>query len=1420
MKTNSKNNSLTKKVLLSVVAAGMMSSFVLSAEAANAQLVVTDGNVVTRKDVTASYVVVKSGAKLTLENSTVSGVEKERTYPNDTQIDVLRAADVAADVRGAGSELTAKNVNFTGEVSAFEGAKISITGGRITSANYYYKPGSYSYSGTVREAMTRIGAYKDAQIELNKVDIKSNLDVYAGGTINVNDSNIDASVSVHAIGENAVLNLKSSDGTATYGKAGLAADDGATINIYGGATILGEIRLANAAKFNIKTGDVELKDNDSHDAGNVDIYTGGEEYSGSTFTTEAGTKLKAKNLTTWGAGSSAVIKGTVDLESVTAGEASSITLNGGKITANLELINEGYGVTAANVEASSLTATNVDFIGHVKSFLGSEVKLTGGSISGYGIGYRPQENGSYALATLIAELPGTDKGEEGKQTVVEADGVRLNANIIAREGGKVIVKNSTIDEANEKNYGGYIEVKNENSVVEISNSNIKTTGLWATDGGRLTLDEKTSAKVAMVEAIKATMELNGDLETEAINAQWNSVITLKGGANTVYKVTDSIAIDDTSKLNIYGGTLEADKLNDLLGKVDTKVIVLDKKGIISTMSDQIYANKASATQQESGAITNEGIDFVGGTLVLNDAKYTKGYLKTGQDELKKQGLTKLVMKGHLVDESGEIKDTISAGEAANIGNDTELDKVTVIGGSNLLIGSNDVATGQDIDGFKVGNSVENGFSAGSMELDAGSDGVIIVGEKALTLGGSEGGTIITVDGTEADVKVVVGLDEATATAAGIDKNIGNLNIGNSMATAATQYKLNGEVVVNDDSNLNVTGQIEITNSLTLNDSMVNVIAGALQTKELHINGYSSLFGAVNAEKLAVAADGLLEVGSDEDAGSLTVNEANLNGGMIFLDPAWQNGATISDASGLAVKNITAADGAYVVGRNSVLSLGADLTKAQAAFARSEQTWGENAISAAAYIDSTLNVASGSLTVDGALENDPTTTPANGSVKLADKSLLMVNGSEINETTAAITGVSSADIAASSKLYIDNAEKDKTYKIIDGVAAGWTAGNILSNNKLLNFTVNADNTVSTTSKSVKDAYGSAVFAADVYDAAVLAGGAAADFVAKVADEHVNATEAAQVSALNSAAALSELAGVERGTYTASNLLTDAVAEHLSLTNEKEHDSDVWAKYIHSKENIDGLAIANFGAKYDAQYNGIVVGADLYKSGTTTVGAALTYVDGNINGNTVAARTKNDATYYGASIYGAIQNEDSAVLSDISYLHGKNDITQYNSGSTLTADAKTDAFSIGVRAEKSVKAGIGRFVPYAGLRYMHLGTGNYTNSIGMSYDGDDMNLWLLPVGVKYSADMKAGAWTLRPIAEVGYVWNMGDREATQTVSLNGVSDGFGFDVADSGSYIGRFVIEAEKANVTYGLGYEYQKGDSVKANRWMANLNMSF
>lgn len=1132
------------------------------------------------------------------------------------------------------------------------------------------------------------------------------------------------------------------------------------------------------------------------------------------------------------ANSKTITENNVSYNEVVAENSANVTLNGGKVSGWKENHQDdqepdvAFADIAADVSnGSTLQATNVDFTGGIEASVRSKIILNGGSVTA-GNFYNKENNPLYS----------TEISADGLGSSVELDKVKIDSNLGAFDGGVLTVNDSNVNADAAILASGKGAVINLNSTDGNATYTVGEDGIEAEDGAAINVNGgKVNTSYLVANANTTITVKNADVKaTEIIDADGanvsNASITFDGTEKNVYTVDKGIVAENGGKIYIYGGTLKDDNLKSKMYGVkteegntlntDTKGIVLDKNGVISTMSDQIYANAASATQKKSGAITNEGIDFKGGSLILNDAKFTQSYTDSAQAELKKQGVTKLTMNGELVkEETGEVKTEISVGEAADkFGSDTELDKVTAKAENNLLVGSKDSSlAGKDIAGVNVKDQVENGFAVGKLDLGAGSNGVVITNDKEVTLGGSQGGSVITVAGADANVKVVVGTDEA-----GTAKATGKLNIGNALATENTNYKLNGDVVVNKDSHLNISGQAEITDSVSLNDANINVNKGALKTADLNVTGNNQLLGAVNADKLNAVAGASLAIGNNNGAGKLIVETADLNGGMIFLDPAWNISTGIEGASCLAVKDVTGGlNGAYVAGQNSKLSFGADLAAADAAFARSGEAWSNSGVTAGAYVDSTVDVTNGSITVDGSLTTAPTTVPANGSVKFADNSMLMVNASKISDTQAAITGVATADISANSKLYIDNAEKDKTYKIIDGTVANWNVDNILSNNKLLKFTVDTDaNTVTTTSRSVKAAYGDAVIAGDVYDAAVLVGGAAADFVAKAADEHVNADTATQVSAFNSAAALSELAGVEHGTYAASNLFTDAISEHMSLTNEKDHDSDIWAKYIHSKENVDGLAVAGADSKYDVNYNGIVVGADLYKNGKATIGAALSYVDGSVKGNTLAARTENDATYYGASIYGGIQNEDSSVIGDISYLHGKNDITQYNSGATLTADAKSDVFSIGVRAEKSVKAGVGKFVPYAGIRYMHLGAGNYTNSIGMAYDGDDMNLWLLPVGVKYSADVKAGGWTIRPIAEVGYVWNMGDRDATQTVSLNGASNGFGYDVADNGSYIGRFVVEAEKANVTYGLGYEYQKGDSVKANKWMANVNWSF
>ena len=1130
---------------------------------------------------------------------------------------------------------------------------------------------------------------------------------------------------------------------------------------------------------------------------------------------------------------------------------SAVNLNvAGKIT---------NGIYMHSGDELSLTANNANIEGYVK-ITGGYAELTGGSITSGG--YYQKENGQYTqedirvnsgsgLKTTNVNITGDVMAEDATEdsaSFVEINGGSVNETVyykvdenaegrpLVMDGGKPVADGYTELHAET---GGKVEVNNaqlntgvsafgNGSVVTVNNSNINTKGgIFAAMGGKISLNGNADTVYSVADD-GCFMAISGEADGE----KGNGLIEIKGGTLRAENLRYLVGLENNTFFD--GEEIEFDVVKG--------GIVLQNNGVIETKGDQIFERGVDVSSDEavlnstSGAVTNDAISYVGGTLKLTDEKYSLNYVDSAKDALidyQSDSETKIVMTGTLVTGSGNNENEIDVDDAASIGDDVELDQVTVNADKNLLVGSDSDNASGKFDGVVVEDKVANGFSAGKLNLAADSTGMVITNAKNVTLGGSAGGELITVDGKAGNVNVVVG---TTTYVPGAGVKTGSFTVGNSLATSDTVYNLSGSVTVNEGSALNVNGKTTVTEGVTLNSGAVNVGNGTLVSDITAKGVASTITGAAQIGTLTSAVGTVINIGNNDKAGNVTVKTADLKGATVFLDPMWVDGTEITDASKMAVAGTNGKvtlNGKYVVGENSVMSFGVgNNEKAQETFAKTGLTWGKDAITAGLYINGSVNVANGAIVVDGSKTEAPDTSsaPANGTFTAAANSIVMVNGQAINDEneSAAITEAKNVDVADTSKLYIDGAKKGETYHVIAGADSAWNDTNIISNNALLKFAgeSNADSKFDVTASydKINNVYGTgAVEIANIVDKTLAdkkEGNAAFDFFNAAANSNNNATKAAQIAAFNSAANMGEMAGVNHGTYSMSNAMTDAVAHHLSLATHGEQDKDIWAHYIHNKEDIDGMDFGGVDGSYEAQYNGIVVGSDLYKNGKTTAGIALSYADGNINGSNIASSTKNDAEYYGASLYGRIDNGDSAILGDISYMHSDNDITQNNSGHEITASADADAFSIGIRAEQAYKAGAGKFVPYAGIRYMHLGAGDYSNSLGMEYNADDQNLWLLPVGVTYSAEVQSGDWTVKPIAEVGYVWTMGDRDTDQTVSLNGASDTFGFETADSGSFIGRLGIEAEKADVTYGLSYEYQKGDTVKANKWMANLTWSF
>lgn len=203
MKANHKDKSLAKKVLLSVVAAGVMSGFVLTAEAAD--IFHEDGEKHTYNAVEAGKVTAHKGSTIELNGGKFTSIKEAHGDPDDDRVGY---SDVSAESSGAGSKIVANNADFKGEVHASTGCTIILNGGSVTSGTFYDKDGN-----SIEDYFTEIGSRgKGAYVELNKVKIYSNLGAFEGGVLTVNDSNVNADTAIYA--EGGTINLISTDGNA------------------------------------------------------------------------------------------------------------------------------------------------------------------------------------------------------------------------------------------------------------------------------------------------------------------------------------------------------------------------------------------------------------------------------------------------------------------------------------------------------------------------------------------------------------------------------------------------------------------------------------------------------------------------------------------------------------------------------------------------------------------------------------------------------------------------------------------------------------------------------------------------------------------------------------------------------------------------------------------------------------------------------------------------------------------------------------------------------------------------------------------------------------------------------------------------------------------------------------------------------
>lgn len=313
-----------------------------------------------------------------------------------------------------------------------------------------------------------------------------------------------------------------------------------------------------------------------------------------------------------------------------------------------------------------------------------------------------------------------------------------------------------------------------------------------------------------------------------------------------------------------------------------------------------------------------------------------------------------------------------------------------------------------------------------------------------------------------------------------------------------------------------------------------------------------------------------------------------------------------------------------------------------------------------------------------------------------------------------------------------------------------------------------------------------------------------------------------------AMIGEAAGVTSNTIDVAGDMADNSVLRLSFTQDNitgepkvNEDGAIWAKYIHNKHDLDGMASSFGSVDSSSDFDGATIGVDFAKKGKVQSGIAFSYGSGDSHGMGI----NNDFDMWGVSLYGNVKNDDTNVIADIGFSESDNELTGTAMGKDIKADHDVSVFTVGVRAEKLYTNGSTQIVPYTGLRYYNVDPDSYTayydgQKFG-EYDADRQNIWTLPVGVSLRNEtVTESGWRLTPKVDVAYIWAFGDTDNSFDLNTGSGVDTLDYTVMDSGSWLGSVGFEAGKDDWAFGVGYSYQKGSHEEANKWFVNVEYSF
>ena len=841
--------------------------------------------------------------------------------------------------------------------------------------------------------------------------------------------------------------------------------------------------------------------------------------------------------------------------------------------------------------------------------------------------------------------------------------------------------------------------------------------------------------------------------------------TLNGGT---YELTDQNAVRwFGGKTTLTGASVNLSKLTNAEGTLAN--ITVDG-GSLTAVSGQIFSTALSDTDyvdDPKAVSTKAGLKS--GTLTFVDGKYNVAYASRADALLK--GM-KLVFMGSLVSapapevppavepskEDLKTDDINKLNPDNNVIFDSALDTADKKHDSLVIGSTSDVNASADVVG--IAETITSNVGVSQIKLPDQTDLVAVNSNRTLTLIGTganesliatETGATLEVGGKETGGVLALGVQSDAVANAGtlnVDTNIGQkglveVNAGNF--TASKKVTNNGQLVVKEGAALAVGGSLELkagSNTAvegilnTAKDAKLNVETGA----KLALNGVAAI-EQIDVTKHDNHEEALVTVGDNAKAGKAIIKKLGVGAEHLtfFLDPIWQEGAGISDASSLALTDLSSGvTSKFIVGQNSVLSLGATTAVAEQAFADiahvNGKTWGED-ITAAAYADKPVDLGStGGLVINGGLTSSGTVvTPTAKDVNVASKGMLIINQDNVVADRAFFTAGSEdakVTLANGSYVAIVNAVKDAAPVKLAETVDNWGA-DVVTDNPFFSGSI-ATNTLTTKFES------------------------------------------------ESGLAAIASTGIQSMARRADFVMSETVANRTSLDQQLNADFNLWVDITGERYEADKLD-NNGSFRSDAGY--AMFGGDMQVAEGFTAGMALQYGDASVRSD--ISSIKNSIKSYGLTAYAGQKFGDAKVVGELAWLKSENKITA--SQTAMNQKLDVNVYSAGVRAQYELAAGAFKFVPSIGLRVSHLETDDMTIGTIKATDSD-LTYVQMPISLRISGgEVAASGWTFAPSFKVAYVPTFGDKE----IKVYGASQ----DVLDMSPVQADFGLRAVNGNLMF-------------------------